>query len=81
MEKLSGSLSDAFVRLRAQPAILYYRVRSSPTDCGKPGLKFWGRKDFNLAAKHFHSNPCLHPRVQGNLHETVYAAKAAISTL
>ena len=35
MEKLSGGDSDASERLRAQPAILYYRVRSSRADGGR----------------------------------------------
>ena len=32
MEKLFGCFSEPSVRLRAQPAILYYRVRSSGAD-------------------------------------------------
>ncbi len=36
MEKFSGGISDAIVRLRAQPAILYYRVRSSITNGDRP---------------------------------------------
>jgi len=36
MEKLSGNTSETSVRLRAQPAILYYKVRNSRTDAGKP---------------------------------------------
>ena len=43
MEELSGGISDAIVRLRAQPAILYYRVRSSVATDSGPYLKNWGR--------------------------------------
>jgi hypothetical protein len=36
MEELSGGISDAIVMLRAQPAILYYRVRSSIANGDRP---------------------------------------------
>jgi len=42
MEKFSGGISDAIVRLRAQPAILYYRVRSSVANGSGLYLQNWG---------------------------------------
>jgi hypothetical protein len=39
MEKLSGNTSETSVRLRAQPAILYYKVRKSLRTRARPVLK------------------------------------------